>query len=653
MTRLIDRMLSRYGDTFWEGEASGAAVLLSSYGSPNKEKILPGLAGHAVNANAANTVVFSAMVARIVVFGEATFTLQSVSDSRTFTDGRLDLLQHPWDDASEGELLARMEQDAGLAGNAYVWAPPGEDLLVRWRPDWVTIISEMVSVQGGWYRKKIGFHFEAPQAEQQEYGPPVTVPASEVAHWAPLPDPQANFRGMSWLTPVIREIDADSGMTGYKLQYLNNAASPNLLVRYSQKLQPGTIDSLRERITARYGGQSNAFRTLVLDQGADATVIGNNLQQMDFSAVQQAGADRILAAAGVPGILVGLESLQGAGRSYGDVMRRFGDLTMRPDWRSACSALQKLVPGLPPRGVRLWFDTSGIAALQEGEQARAQQMLINSQALLTLHNAGYTQESAVAAVTSGDLSQLERDPDAPAAGAQPQPTQHMLPQPPGSGPGVPPLPEGSVPRLNAGTVSPGDGGNSTRPGARPASVRRLEGTPKPGMISLDIDGETGQKLPGDATGHHVTIAHLGDDVSHKTIQRACQAAEKIAARHGPIRATLRGVDEFPRGDSGVPVFAGVDSPEVHALHDQLQHLESPDSKSRQFGYRPHVTLKYNPEPGMPLPSMPPRPVTFTGLHVHHGDMAKDEDATDNYYPFRAAEFGAPPESQPLAMISRG
>jgi hypothetical protein len=30
-----------------------------------------------------------------------------------------------------------------------------------------------------------------------------------VAHWSPIPDPLANFRGMSWLTPVLREIDAD------------------------------------------------------------------------------------------------------------------------------------------------------------------------------------------------------------------------------------------------------------------------------------------------------------------------------------------------------------------------------------------------------------------------------------------------------------
>lgn len=467
-------MMHRYGDTFWEGQASGASVLLSSYGSPDHEKILPQLASATVAANGGNTIVFSAMRKRIALFSEASFTLQSASDKKLFTDQRLNLLQHPWPDATEGDLLARMEQDAGLAGNAYIWAPPGEGRVVRWRPDWVTIISELVYVPGtedGWYRNKVGFHFEPPRHAQAQFGPPVTVPVREVAHWAPMPDPEAEFRGMSWLTPVIREVDADNGMTGYKLQYLQNAASPNLLIKYAQKLQPGTVDAIRERMTARYGGLSNAFRTLVLDQGADATVIGNSLAQMNFDSVQSAGADRILAAADVPGILIGLESLKGAGKSYEDVMRQFADTWARPEWRSCCSALQKLVPGLPDSGIRLWYDTANISALQDGGQQRAQIGLIQAQALLTLRNAGYTRDSAVKAVTSNDVSLLVPDPQAPAAGAQQ--TQHMLP---GLGKGGDAngtaLPAGSVPRLGAGTVSEGDGGNHTRPGSRPAAVRR-------------------------------------------------------------------------------------------------------------------------------------------------------------------------------------
>jgi hypothetical protein len=37
-----------------------------------------------------------------------------------------------------------------------------------------------------------------------------------VAHFAPIIDPLADFRGMSWLTPILREIQADQAMTRHQ-----------------------------------------------------------------------------------------------------------------------------------------------------------------------------------------------------------------------------------------------------------------------------------------------------------------------------------------------------------------------------------------------------------------------------------------------------
>src|SRR5262249_39877011 len=356
------------------------------------------------------------------------------------------------------ELLARMEQDAGWAGNAYVW--DAGDQLVRWRPDWVTIISRIARGPNGPYREVAGYHYEPPQQAQPAYGPPQDATPAEVVHWAPIPDPTARFRGMSWLTPVLRDAQADTGMTAYKNKYLERAATPNLIIKYSQKLQPGTIDSLRERLTARYGGVDNAYRTLILDQGADLTPVGNSLQQMDFSNVQQAGADRVLAASGVPAVLVGLEPLRGAGRGYQASGVTFARLWARAQWRSVCAALQKFTPGndVDAGAVRLWYDTSAVSALQDTETNQAQVTLVRSQALLILAQAGYTQDSAVAFLRSGDVSQLQGGAVPLGAQGQTAAQQHMLPQPPGSGPaaGVAPLPAGAVgPRPGGGMHAAG------------------------------------------------------------------------------------------------------------------------------------------------------------------------------------------------------
>ena len=472
MTRLWDRLIKR--DGYWEGMASGAAVLTTSYAGPDREPVLPQLAAFAQQAHGANSVVFSAALVRAALFSEATFQLQAKDDKHLW--GRntiLAKLEEPFGpNSTTGDLLARMEQDVFLAGNAYIWDAPGEDRLVRLRPDWVTIVSERVAVGGGgWYRRPVGYWFEPPKSVLDK-SDGFLVPAGECVHWVPvgLEDPQADFRGKSPLQAAMREVSGDDGMTTYKIRYLTNNASPNLLIKYAQKLQPGTVDSIRERMQARYGGADNAFKTLVLDQGADASVIGNSLSQMDFSGVSATGVERILADCSVPGVLVGLEPLRGAGRGYQESMQKLANLWARPSWRSVCGALSQIVD--VPAGNRLWFDTADIAALQDGEMERAQAALVRMQAVLAGVQAGATMESVAAAVDAMDLTQLKKAPVPAAAPAGN--VQHLLPQ---TSPGATadPLPP-TMPRLGVGSTSPGDGGNGSRPTPRPASARRsLEG----------------------------------------------------------------------------------------------------------------------------------------------------------------------------------
>lgn len=469
--RLADRLGLTRRAGYWEGAASGAAVLTSTYGSPDREPVLPQLAQFALQAYGSSSPVFSASLVRMALFSEITFQYQAKDDKHLFGNASLAKLEEPFGPGSTTQmLLARMEQDAFLAGQAYIWDPPGEGRLVRLRPDWVTIVSEVVRVPpDGWYRRPVGYWHEPPKGAVTA-GEGFFIPAAEVVHWAPVPDPAASFRGMSPLTPVVRDVQGDDGMARYKIRYLQNNATPNLIIKYAQKLQPATIDSLRERMAARYGGPDNAGKTLVLDQGADLTLAGNSLAQMDFSNVQSAGTERILAACMVPAVLVGLEPLRGAGRGYQESMQKLANLWGRPMWRSACGALSPLLD--VPAGNRLWFDASDIAALQDGEMERGQAALVRMQAILAAVQAGYTHESAIAAVDSMDLSQLKAGGTGTPGSSQP--VQHMLPQ---AQPGATadPLPS-SLPRLPVGSASPGDGGNGTRPGPRPSSARRaLEG----------------------------------------------------------------------------------------------------------------------------------------------------------------------------------
>jgi hypothetical protein len=265
---------------------------------------------------------------------------------------------------------------------------------------------------GGTYKRVIGYDWDPNQLNRSGG---VALEAhhfttDEIAHWSPIPDPNASFRGMSWLTPILKEIRADNGLTFYKTMYLERG-QPVVAVKYAQRFRPETVDLVVERIMARYGGSTNAFKPLILDQGADP-IIGAGLKDLDLTAIAAGGEERICAAGGVPPEIVGLREAQGD--KYAPAMRRFADLTCRPLWRSACAALEKFVS--VPQGSRLWYDTTDIAALQAAETERAQVVQVSAAATLTFVQAGFERKSIIAAVTSGDLSLLKPDPNAPTPG---------------------------------------------------------------------------------------------------------------------------------------------------------------------------------------------------------------------------------------------
>ena len=454
MTRLIDRMLSRVDQGYNEHMYSGAYQIAASdpYGR-GREGVAAGIVRSAREAYERNGIVFACVAARMSLFSEARFQFQSTIDKHLFGTQDLGLLEYPWPNATAGELLARMEQDASTAGNSYIRkvnpAGGGNPLLVQMRPDCATIVSEQrTDDMGRVYKVPVGYSEDlAPlgitDREPQFYS------TDEVAHYSPNPDPSASFRGMSWLTPVLREIGADNALTAYKTAHVNRGATPGLVVKYSQRLSQPVVDRLKKRMDALYGGPENAGRTLILDEGADVTVAGSTLEQLQYVSVQAAGETRILAAAQVPTEVIGTEGPRSASGNYELAIRRFADMWARPHWRMACAVLQHLLPDVQPP-TRLWFDVSDIAALREGELARGQTVLVKAQAVASFVTAGYSRESAIAAADSGDLSQLKPDPAAAPPGA---PTGTRAPQA-GMPQDLPGVVQPNLPNAKPGAFSP-------------------------------------------------------------------------------------------------------------------------------------------------------------------------------------------------------
>lgn len=360
-----------------------------------------------------NPIVAAAIHARMLVFAEARFQWQPYSNGRPgnlFGTEELAVLESPWATANTGDLLARMLVDADLYGNSY-WvkrATRTGSELVRLNPSRVKILTgEYVDdVTGRAYSQELIGYMVFGDQESDELA--MFLPG-EVAHFKPLPDPQHPFRGRSWLSTILPDVQADNEFSTYKHAFMRNSATPNLVVSFDPTITKEAFETFVSKMDASHKGLDKAFKTLYLGGGADVKVVGANFDQLNLKAVQGAGETRIAAAAGVPASYLGIsEGLAGSSLNAGNYVaarRRFADGTIRPLWRSACGALQTLLE-LPDPTVRLWYDDRDVAFLQEDVLDAAEIRSKDAVTMRQLVDGGFDPNSVVEAVVTGDMQRL-------------------------------------------------------------------------------------------------------------------------------------------------------------------------------------------------------------------------------------------------------
>ncbi|WP_017585489.1 phage portal protein [Nocardiopsis ganjiahuensis] len=361
----------------------------------------------------ANGPVFACNLARMKVFTEARMLFRQMKDGRPgdlFDEGHDDLalLRNPWSGGHTTDLLARMIQDVDLVGNSFVVRRGGK--LRRLRPDWVTIVvgsetdPELAgdAIDG----ELLGYIYHPHGASAGVPDENLLMPR-EVAHWAPIPDPMFMQRGMSWMTPISREMTADNAATTHKLRYFDNGAVSGLVATLPSNVTPDVFERFMAKFNAEHQGANNAYKTMFIGGGATITNAGNNLQQLTFTSTQGAGETRIAAAAGVPPIIAGFsEGLQAATYSnYSSARRAFADQTIRPLWRSAAQALSSIVD--VPDGAELWYDDRDVAFLREDRKDSAEIQGKQAQTIRALIDAGYDSDTVVPAVTAENFRLLE------------------------------------------------------------------------------------------------------------------------------------------------------------------------------------------------------------------------------------------------------
>lgn len=404
---LVDAYLQFQGGVYQPGYTT-------TYAGQKAEPVLDSFVGYVQGAYKTNGVVFSVSLARAMLFTDITFKWRRYGEAGggndLFGNPSLRPLEVPWPGGTTQSLLMRAEQDVTAAGTFFL--ARDDDRFRRLRPDWCEFIltappDEAIESDVVGIKYTAGGVRSGGPSRLYPVNPPQGVnPDGFATHWSPIPDPDAQYRGMSWLTPVLKEMQADKSATEHKLKFFENAATPNLAVSLKESVTPDQFMTFVRKMNEASAGVDNAYKTLYTGGGADVTVIGQNMQQIEFSGTQGHGETRVCAAGRVPPIIVGLsEGLSAATYSnYAQARRAFGDSWARPQWKSFAGSVSPLLE--VPDGAQLWYDVSDVAFLREDIKDLAEVQSITMATINAGIAAGWTPETSKAAVLAENFNLL-------------------------------------------------------------------------------------------------------------------------------------------------------------------------------------------------------------------------------------------------------
>lgn len=383
------------------------------------EAIDHSFAGYANQLWRDNPAVFAVEDTRLRVLSEARFAWMRREQGRgqhLFTDRALGPLERPWPGGTTQDLIQQLVLAADLGGTGFATRNRRGDIRLL-RPDWVTIVrgsnaDDPDSDPDGIDASLVGFLYK-PGGQLSE-APVEHLTPNEVAVFAPTPDPMNMFKGVSWLTPLIKEVSGDKQATDHKLRFFENGATPNLIVSLNASITPEQFGEFKDKMESQHAGSHNAYKTMYLGGGADPTVVGANLGDLDFTGLQGHAETRIANAAGIHSVVVGLrESMQGSSLNAGNynaARRNTAEATFHPLWKKLAASLERIVPrqaGSNNRGAELVADTRDIPFLREDSEQVAKMQQAKAATINSLIQNGFTAESAIAAVMAEDFNQLE------------------------------------------------------------------------------------------------------------------------------------------------------------------------------------------------------------------------------------------------------
>jgi len=350
------------------GVKEAAALALPTWQRNRPVEVATDYASLAGQGYGRNTLIYACISALATSASEAPpcVTRRGRGGQRETVEGHplTRLLTAPNPAYSGFELVEDVLTCVHIDGNAYLEKERGNggQVVRLWplRPDRVSVVPGGDFVRG--YLYDVG-----------DGRAPIPLAVNDVVHFK-LPNPLNAYYGQSPMAVLARVGDLDNASIDWMRLFFENAAVPLGILSTRQRLN----EAEAERIKARWQGQlaqSERWHSIaVLDSEASYQKVGVALDELGMDALLSTSEARICQTFRVPPIIVGAKV--GLDRStyanYAEARQSFWQDTLTPLYQRLAAVIQSdLLPDFAPSpGEEFTFDLSGVAALQENEDAR-------------------------------------------------------------------------------------------------------------------------------------------------------------------------------------------------------------------------------------------------------------------------------------------
>jgi HK97 family phage portal protein len=178
--------------------------------------------------------------------------------------------------------------------------------------------------------------------------------------------PRKPLDGLAPLEVVAKEAGLDGTLTDYVSTFFKNGAVPYGLLITKQRTDEAEQKRIRERLKQKLGPNEWHNMLILDDTQAEYKQFGLPPDQLEMSSVREVSESRICMAFQVPPQLVGaLVGVNPTYSNYKEARRSFWEETLSPIYTDHADTINLYLAPEFGDGVRVRWDFSGVAALQE------------------------------------------------------------------------------------------------------------------------------------------------------------------------------------------------------------------------------------------------------------------------------------------------